>query len=44
MTGKEMLVGLSTSAARRIATAGKVADGSKASNTVISKLKEVYGK
>ena len=42
MMEKEMLVGLSTSAARRIATTGKFADGSKASASVVKRLKESY--
>ena len=43
MMEKEMLVGLSTSAARRIATTGKFADGSKAGKATIERLKRTYG-
>ena len=42
MTEKEMLVGLSTAAARRIVKTGKFADGSKASASVVNRLKESY--
>lgn len=43
MMEKEMLVGLSTAAARRIATTGKFADGSKAGKATIERLKRMYG-
>jgi hypothetical protein len=42
MIEKEMLVGLSTAAARRIVKTGKFADGSKASASVVKRLKESY--
>jgi hypothetical protein len=42
MTEKEMLVGLSTAAARRIVQTGKFADGSKASASDVKRLKESY--
>jgi Arc/MetJ-type ribon-helix-helix transcriptional regulator len=43
MTEKEMLVGLSTAAARRIVQTGKFADGSKAGKATIERLKRTYG-